>query len=540
LIYIRNKVKNNLKNIIIEALKKSFEIEATEELVEIQKSAKNIGSDYCTNIAMKLAKQLKMNPMEVADKILLKIEKSDMYESSTAKPGYINFIIKNTQKNNIVREILDSNNLLESCKTDQPKKINIEFVSANPTGPLHVGHGRGAIYGNIVAKFLKIQGHNVTKEYYVNDHGSQIEKLIISLYKKMGVDATYPGIDEDLYQGKYIEELTSKYKETNDFETAGDFKSLAIKDRRKVIKLVMDLIEIPLINLNIKFDNWFYETSLFDDNVVNKIINKLKKSGHAIEKEGALMLKADEPRVLIKSNKDYTYFASDLAYHDLKMKKYDMVINIWGADHHGYVPRIIAGLKALGHNTDKLDIHLIQFANLFRGKEKVSMSTRKGEFVELETLRKEIGNDAMNFFYLTKNKDQHLDFDLNLAITENKNNPVYYIQYAHARIEKILNETKNYQSHKYDLESLDNELEQNIISTLLDFNEVCEKTINGLQPHIMTHYLQKLAQDFHSYYANVKILIDEIDYSKIYLIAAIQKVLKCGLDLLNINAPKGM
>ena len=536
-------MKNNLKNIIIEALKKSFEIEATEELVEIQKSAKNIGSDYCTNIAMKLAKQLKMNPMEVADKILLKIEKSDMYESSTAKPGYINFIIKNTQKNNIVREILDSNNLLESCKTDQPKKINIEFVSANPTGPLHVGHGRGAIYGNIVAKFLKIQGHNVTKEYYVNDHGSQIEKLIISLCREMGVDATDTGIDEDLYQGKYIEELASKYKEykkTNDFETAGDFKSLAIKDRRKVIKLVMDLIEIPLINLNIKFDNWFYETSLFDDNVVNKIINKLKKSGHTIEKEGALMLKADEPRVLIKSNKDYTYFASDLAYHDLKMKKYDMVINIWGADHHGYVPRIIAGLKALGHNTDKLDIHLIQFANLFRGKEKVSMSTRKGEFVELETLRKEIGNDAMNFFYLTKNKDQHLDFDLNLAITENKNNPVYYIQYAHARIEKILNETKNYQSHKYDLESLDNELEQNIISTLLDFNEVCEKTINGLQPHIMTHYLQKLAQDFHSYYANVKILIDEIDYSKIYLIAAIQKVLKCGLDLLNINAPKEM
>jgi len=252
------------------------------------------------------------------------------------------------------------------------------------------------------------------------------------------------------------------------------------------------------------------------------------------------MLKADEPRVLIKSDGNFTYFLTDLTYHDLKMKKYDKIINIWGADHHGYVPRMIAGLNALGHNTDKLDIHLIQFANLFRGKEKVSMSTRKGEFVELETLREEIGDDAVNFFYLTKNKDQHLDFDLNIAVTNNKNNPVYYIQYAHARIEKILNETKNYQSHKYDLESLDNELEQNIISTLLDFNEVCEKTIMGLQPHMMTHYLQKLAQDFHSYYANVKILTDEIDYSKIYLIAAIQKVLKCGLDLLNINAPKEM
>ena len=541
-------MKNNLKNIITEALKKSFEIEATEGLVEIQKAAKNVGSDYCTNIAMKLAKQLKMNPMEVADKILLQIEKSDMYECSAAKPGYINFVIKNTQKNNIVREILDSNNLLESCKTDQPKKINIEFVSANPTGPLHVGHGRGAIYGNIIAKFLKIQGHNVTKEYYLNDRGNQIETLVSSVFAK--IDSRWAADKEELYQGEYINIIATKLKaQSQDIVLSGknDDKSLIpeVSQRYReltglILEMTIGMIKTPLEKLNIKFDNWFSEESDIRAEVVSKILEKLETSGHTVQKDGALMLKADEPRVLIKSDGNFTYFLTDLAYHDLKMKEYDMVINIWGADHHGYVPRMIAGLNALGHNTDKLDIHLIQFANLFRGKEKVSMSTRKGEFVELETLRKEIGNDAMNFFYLTKNKDQHLDFDLNLAITENKNNPVYYIQYAHARIEKILNETKNYQSHKYDLESLDNELEQNIISTLLDFNEVCEKTIMGLQPHMMTHYLQKLAQDFHSYYANVKILTDEIDYSKIYLIAAIQKVLKCGLDLLNINAPKEM
>ena len=541
-------MKNNLKNIIIEALKKSFEIEAIEGSVEIQKAAKNVGSDYCTNIAMKLAKQLKMGPMKVADKILLQIEKSDMYESSTAKPGYINFIIKNTQKNNIVREILDSNNLLESCKTDQPKKINIEFISANPTGPLHVGHGRGAIYGNIIAKFLKIQGHNVTKEYYLNDRGNQIETLVSSVFAK--IDSRWAADKEELYQGEYINIIATKLKaQSQDIILSGknDDKSLIpeVSQRYReltglILEMTIGMIKTPLEKLNIKFDNWFSEESDIRAEVVSKILEKLETSGHTVQKDGALMLKADEPRVLIKSDGNFTYFLTDLAYHDLKMKEYDMVINIWGADHHGYVPRMIAGLNALGHNTDKLDIHLIQFANLFRGKEKVSMSTRKGEFVELETLRKEIGNDAMNFFYLTKNKDQHLDFDLNLAITENKNNPVYYIQYAHARIEKILNETKNYQSHKYGLESLDNELEQNIISTLLDFNEVCEKTIMGLQPHMMTHYLQKLAQDFHSYYANVKILTDEIDYSKIYLIAAIQKVLKCGLDLLNINAPKEM
>ena len=520
-------MKNNLKTIIIKALNTSFKIENIETLVEIQKTAtKHVESDYFTNIAMKLAKQLKMNPMELAEKILLQIEESDAYKCSVAKPGYINFKIKKIQKNNIVKEILESNDLLEFCKTDKPKKINVEFVSANPTGPLHVGHGRGAIYGNIISKFLTIQGHNVTKEYYVNDHGNQITKLMLSINTK--IDKEHKEKKEDLYQGKYIEELASKFKTDNSV------------DKRKVIKLVIDLIKTPLVNLNIKFDNWFYETSLFDNDMVKKIINKLEESGHTIKKEGALMLKADEPRVLIKSNKEYTYFASDLAYHDLKMKEYDMVINVWGADHHGYVSRMATGLKALGHNIDKLNIHLIQFANLFRGKEKVSMSTRKGEFVELETLREEIGNDAMNFFYLTKNKDQHLDFDLNLAIVENKNNPVYYIQYAHARIEKILNDVKNYKSHSYNLESLDNDLENNIISTLLNFNDACEKTIINLQPHIMTHYLQKLAQDFHSYYANVKILTDKINYDRVHLIAAVQKILKCGLELLNINAPKEM
>ena len=553
-------MKNNLKNIIVKALKKSLRIEDKEGLVEIQKSGKNIESDYCTNIAMKLAKKLRMNPMDVADKILLQIEKSDMYESSVAKPGYINFIIKNAQKNNIIKEILNSNNLLESFKTDEPKKINIEFISANPTGPLHVGHGRGAVYGNIIAKFLEIQGHNVTKEYYLNDRGNQIETLVSSVFAK--IDNRWAANKDDLYQGEYIDTIAKKLKaQLKDILFIYDVLSnkvdesmLNIKDRslsskasqkyRKltelILEMIIDLIRIPLEKLNIKFDNWFSEESDIRTEVISEILEKLKTSGHTIQKDGALMLEADEPRVLIKSDGNFTYFLTDLAYHDLKMNEYDKVINIWGADHHGYVPRMITGLNALGHDTNKLDIHLIQFANLFRGKEKVSMSTRKGEFVELETLRKEIGNDAMNFFYLTKNKDQHLDFDLNLAVTENKNNPVYYIQYAHARIEKILNEAENYQSHKFEPESLDNDLEQNIITTLLDFNEVCEKTIIGLQPHILTHYLQKLAQDFHSYYANVKILTNEINYNRIYLIAAIQKVLKCSLDLFNITAPKEM
>ena len=222
------------------------------------------------------------------------------------------------------------------------------------------------------------------------------------------------------------------------------------------------------------------------------------------------------------------------------MKDYDRIIDVWGADHHGYVPRIKAGLRALGHNIDKLDVHLIQFANLFRDGKKVSMSTRKGDFVELENLRNEIGNDAINFFYLTKNKDQHLDFDLSIAISQNKNNPVYYIQYAYARIEKILNEVKDYHKEEYDLSSLDNIYEKEIITTLSNFHETIKKSIIGLQPHLATNYLLKLSQDFHSYYANVKILNKDINYSQVHLIAAVQKVIKCGLDLINIDTPKEM
>jgi arginyl-tRNA synthetase len=304
-------------------------------------------------------------------------------------------------------------------------------------------------------------------------------------------------------------------------------------------------IKDQLDKLDIEFDNWFYETSLFDK--ANKykpedLITKLRKSDDIYDDgTDAILLKAEEPRVLVKSDGTYTYFATDLAYHYLKLKEYDRVIDIWGADHHGYIPRMEAGLKALGHDINKLDVHLIQFANLFRNGEKISMSTRKGQYVELDQLSDEIGKDAINFFYLTKNKDQHLDFDLDIAIKQNKNNPVYYIQYAHARIEKILNEVDDYKSKEYDFSSLNHELEKELISTLIKFEEVSNKTIMDLQPQLMTHYLQKLAQCFHSYYANIKILNDgKADYSKVHLIAAVQKVIKCGLDLLNINSPKVM
>ena len=501
--------------------------------INVDSTPPNINFDVSTNVSMVLSKANNKSPNIIAETIidLLKKEDTHIKEISFSKPGFINIKFNKDYWNSFANKLINISYKYGSSNKDK-KKYLVEFVSANPTGPLHVGHCRGAILGDVISNILKFNNNIVEKEYYVNDYGNQIKKLITSILSK--IDKDYQSDEDDLYKGEYIQTIATKIQKK--IKGVGDFNI----QREIILDEMFKIINIPIHNLNIDFDNWFYESSLFKDDLVEKNIKKLENSGHIIKDNGALMLRAEEPRVLVKSNGDYTYFATDLAYHDLKIKNFDLVIDIWGADHHGYVPRIKAGLRALGHDVNKLDIHLIQFANLFRNGEKVSMSTRKGEFIELESLRKEIGNDAINFFYLTKSKDQHLDFDLSVAIEQNKNNPVFYVQYAHARIEKILNEAKGYESNAYNIESLDNKLEKEIITTLINFNEVLKKSLTELQPHLITHYLVKLSQDFHSYYANVKILDEDIDYSRIHLIAAVQKILKCGLDLLNINAPKEM
>ena len=542
-------MKDIIKNIIVDAINKTYSNKKFIKLVEVQNvTAKNVDADFFSNISMKLSKELQTNPMEIANQLIKNISMNNDIQIDIVKPGYINFLIKDMKKNNIISTINSNNDLLENCRSKNKLKINVEFVSANPTGPLHVGHGRGVIYGNIIAKFLKIQGHDVTKEYYVNDHGNQIKKLCLSVFSQ--INAIYGENEEELYQGNYIKEIALLIKQNN-LElpeiSANKDTNIVIPEQTRnfIVESIIERIKKQLDDLDVSFDNWFYESSLFDaKNKYNPdtLIETLKKSGN-IHNDGtsAILLKAEEPRVLVKSDGTYAYFATDLAYHHMKLEKYDLVINIWGADHHGYIPRMKAGLKALGHDTSKLDIHLIQFANLFRDGEKISMSTRKGEYVEINELNDQIGKDAINFFYLTKNKDQHLDFDLDVAIKQNKNNPVYYIQYAHARIEKILEEVNDYREKECSLENLNNSHEKELISTLINFSDILKKTIIDLQPQLMTHYLQKLAQDFHSYYANVKILNnDKQDYSKIHLIAAVQKVIKCGLDLLNINSPKVM
>ena len=433
---------------LADSIKKTYEDDKFVELIEVQNvTAKNIKADYFTNISMKLAKELKINPIKIADQIVNNLSSSDDVRVDVVKPGYINFLVEDIKKNNIISLINKSDNLLQNCKTEKKLRINVEFVSANPTGPLHIGHGRGVIYGNMIAKFLIIQGHNVTKEYYVNDHGNQIRKLCLSILAH--INENYSENEDDLYQGDYTKEIALLLEKNNiklpDIPKSLDGErsttshtNIPDETREFIVKSMIRKIKDQLDKLDIEFDNWFYETSLFDK--ANKykpedLITELKKSGDIYDDgTDAILLKAEEPRVLVKSDGTYTYFATDLAYHYLKLKDYDRVIDIWGADHHGYIPRMEAGLKALGHDINKLDVHLIQFANLFRDGEKISMSTRKGQYVELDQLSDEIGKDAINFFYLTKNKDQHLDFDLDIAINQNKKKKVYYILNAHKNL----------------------------------------------------------------------------------------------------------
>ncbi len=530
---MKEEIINKLTNTIVEIFG-----EEHRALVEINKITKtHINADFYSNIAMKLAKSLKQNPEKIAIEIADKFLDFEGVVVSVAKPGYINFRIDKNLKNNIVIEIALEKDLISYFKVNNPKKIHLEFVSANPTGPLHVGHGRGAIFGNIVKKFLKIQGHDVHSEYYVNNVGNQMRNLWQSIKLKHTGNEQVENKD-DLYQGEYINDVYKAMLNSikNNFESLDDSEAINIL----CDIMIRNFIKPDLDHLQIEFDEWYKESNLLKDNSVANTIEKLKKSGDAVMVDGALMLKADELRAIIKSNGDLTYFASDLAYHDKKLSNYDIVIDIWGADHHGYVPRIREGLRKLGHDDSKLIVKLIQFANLYKDNEKISMSTRKGTFVTLKKLADEIGNDAIYFFYLTKSSNQHLDFDLDLAVSQDKNNPVYYIQYAHARIEKILNQIEPIDNKEFDPELITENEDKKLINSLNQYKDVFQKSLNNLEPHLLANYLYELASAFHSYYSKTKIITEDINYSRVYLISAVQKILKCGLGLLNISAPDEM
>ena len=554
--------------------------------IRIDHTKDNSHGDYATNIALMLSKQAKMSPIELAKIIIDQFEQKNFIKKiEIAGPGFINFFISQESSSSIVNEILTQAASYGCSDIGQGKKVLLEYVSANPTGPLHVGHGRGAAYGATVSNLLRNAGFIVDNEYYVNDAGRQMDILTVSIYLRYlticGEDLRFP---DNGYQGQYINDIAQGIYETSGqkfhlksdlvFEnvcrdgTEGGDKEVHIDqliEKAKSIlgdgfKAVFEVgiesilsgIKNDLAEFGVVFEKWFSEQSLIDSGLSESCISKLKDSKNLYEKDGALWFKTtnygdEKDRVVVRDNGNHTYFASDIAYHLEKLDRgYDKIINVWGADHHGYIPRVKASIEALGHNSDKLEILLVQFANLYRGGSKVQMSTRSGSFVTLEDLRAEVGNDAARFFYILRKSEQHMDFDLDLAKSKTNENPVYYIQYAHARICSVFKQADEKELEldvsQANLSLLTEEIEKDILRELSRFRSVLESSAIQYEPHQLAYYLRDLSNHFHSYYNACKFIVDDknLTQSRLALINATQQILKNGLSILGVGAPESM
>ena len=554
--------------------------------IRIDHTKDNSHGDYATNIALMLSKQAKMSPVELAKIIIDQFEQKNFIKKiEIAGPGFINFFISQESSSSIVNEILAQAASYGCSDIGQGKKVLLEYVSANPTGPLHVGHGRGAAYGATVSNLLRNAGFIVDNEYYVNDAGRQMDILTVSIYLRYlticGEDLRFP---DNGYQGQYINDIAQVIYETSGqkFHHKSDFvfenvcqdgteggdkevhidqliekaKSILGDGFKAVfevgIESILSGIKNDLAEFGVVFEKWFSEQSLIDSGLSESCISKLKDSKNLYEKDGALWFKTtnygdEKDRVVVRDNGNHTYFASDIAYHLEKLDRgYDKIINVWGADHHGYIPRVKASIEALGHNSDKLEILLVQFANLYRGGSKVQMSTRSGSFVTLEDLRAEVGNDAARFFYILRKSEQHMDFDLDLAKSKTNENPVYYIQYAHARICSVFKQADEKELEldvsQANLSLLTEEIEKDILRELSRFRSVLESSAIQYEPHQLAYYLRDLSNHFHSYYNACKFIVDDknLTQSRLALINATQQILKNGLSILGVGAPESM
>ncbi len=545
--------------------------------------------DFATNVAMVLAKAARSKPRDLAEKVVAALPQSALVtEVAIAGPGFINFRLSRNAHLGLVPGIIEQGPEYGRSRLGAGKRVQVEFVSANPTGPLHVGHGRGAAYGATVADLLQAVGFDVHREYYVNDAGRQMDILGTSVWLRYlelcGEELPFPS---NGYKGDYVWDIAATlhrehadaYRHSTDEvfadipadEPAGGDKELHVdalivrakqllgdNRYRYVFELglntIVDDIRDDLSLFGVDYQEWYSERSLTESGAVNKAIERLRASGHVYEKGGALWFKSTEfgdekDRVVVRDNGQSTYFASDIAYHLDKLERgFDRVIDVWGADHHGYVPRVKAALTALGENPKKLDVLLVQFAILYRGGEKAQMSTRSGEFVTLRELRKEVGRDAARFFYVMRKCEQHLDFDLDLAKSQSADNPVYYVQYAHARIASVFRQAAEKgvpaepSAGTANLERLIEDHEQALLKSLARFPEVVESAALNEEPHQLTHFLRDLANDFHTYYNAHQFLVDDeaLRDARLKLILATRQVLRNGLNLLGVSAPETM
>ena len=586
-------MKHHIENLIAAALSG---LEATGALPHDHGAAINVEhtkskdhGDFASNIALMLARHARMKPRELAEKITKALPASDMVvKVEIAGPGFINFFLNARAYHSVVREILDKREAFGRSAAGIGRAVQVEFVSANPTGPLHVGHGRGAAYGATLANLLDAAGFKVHREYYINDAGRQMDILATSVWLRYlelcGEKFDFPS---NGYKGDYVYDIGATLHRENgdkyrhaaaevfgnipaDEPKGGDKEAhidaligrakhlLGAAGYRKVfdlgLRVILEDIRQDLEEFGVKYDQWFSERALVEDGAAERAIERLRNSGHAYEKEGALWFRStdygdEKDRVLVRENGQKTYFAHDIAYHMDKLERgYDQVIDIWGADHHGYVPRVKAALAAIGDDAEKLHVLLVQFAILYKGGERMQMSTRSGEFVTLRELRHEVGNDAARFFYVLRKCEQHMDFDLDLAKSQSNDNPVYYVQYAHARIHSVFRQlgekglTHDPASGDRHLARLMETHELALIQKLSRYPEVLEAAALAYEPHQLAHYLRELAYDFHTYYGAHTFLVDDVALrdARLNLIVATRQVIANGLKLLGVSAPEAM
>ena len=515
----------------------------------VQKSPDSIKSDFGSSLALRLAKLLKKPPIEIANNLstFLNKNKPDFIDEITVlKPGYINFSINKKDIASKLKNIALEVNTLKKHFDKQSETIQIEFVSANPTGPLHVGHIRGAVYGSALSKVLSFYGYNMKNEYYVNDAGNQITEFGQSILNKMlksNIDDT-----SDSYKGEYILDLA------NEIEKKLDLKSKNLSDEVTKIGItkMLSSIKNDLSKLNVKFDEWFHESQLFEDKTLDEVIKKLNEKKLISKKEGATWflsnkLGDDRDNVLIKKDSSHTYFFSDIANHYNKffIRNFDKVINIWGADHQGHIKRTKLAMESLGVKSEDLIIKISQMVTIKKGADVVKISKRSGEYVTLNEIVEEVGSDACRYFFLSKSPDTQLTFDIELAKSQNSNNPIFYIQYAHARLIKLIESAKKtkIEINKDSKITIDSEKELEIAKKVLEFPEVIEQIVKELEPHHITRYCLELSSMFHSYYQSEKIINpsdNEISESKILFCHSVLNTIRQCLDLMMISAPKNM
>ena len=581
---MKEKIKESLHSIIIDLYGSSESIHDEFE-ISIQDNKEKQYGDLASNVALVLAKPLKRNPKEIAEEIKGKfITDKEIVKVDVAGPGFINFFLSKESHGAILRDISIQKDKFGKFGSNN-KKVLIEYVSSNPTGPLHVGHGRGAVFGSVLSRLLKEAGFQVDEEYYVNDFGRQMNILSVSLWIRYAqiFDKNIKMLNNG-YQGDYLIVIAQHLKKLRSdelFDDDDEIKSLleyenedaekhtdevidSIKSKLNdefsyvrdfALREILELIKEDLLEFGVDHNKWFSESSLYESeshdlSKVDQSIDELSSKGFVYEKEGAIWFKSselgdDKDRVLKRGNGEFTYFASDVAYHlDKYDRGYDRIINIWGSDHHGYLPRVKAAMEASEKDVEKLEVVFIQFANLIRAGKKVTMSTRSGEFITLKELIEEVTSEAARFFYINRKADQHLDFDLDLAKEQSKDNPLYYIQYAHARICSVLSKSKAQEEEltTSELGLLNSNKEIEIQKILKQYPPLIERAALASEPHLICYYLKDLASIFHSYYNTEKFIVEnqKLMNSRLFLLSGVKQVIYNGLTVLGINAPHEM